>query len=120
VREVAKMLDEPFNAQTVEGTCILNLNFGKLFSRGQEIIPVAVQNAATNEVILLAYTNEAAFKETIKKRKAIFWSTSRNSLWFKGEGNICHTAKNGIVNNCFYRKINFETLTLEFLNPVST
>ena len=49
------------------------------------VIPVAVQNADTKEVILVAYTNEYAMKESFAKRKLVLWSTSRNKLWFKGE-----------------------------------
>lgn len=130
--------------QTIETTTSLQLEFAKLSSNGQIIIPVAVQNALTNEVILIAYTNELAFKETISKRKAIFWSTSRNKLWYKGEesgntftiknifvnceqnslvykvtpdkGNICHVTEDGIAKNCFYREVNLETLELEFIS----
>lgn len=133
-------LDKPFDNQSIEGTTTLKLDFMKLLSNNQNVLPVAVQNAITQEVILIAYTNEFAFKETIKRRKAIFWSTSRNELWYKGEesgntftiqsiyvnceqnslvykvipdkGNICHTSINGVVNNCFYRKLNLETLEL--------
>jgi phosphoribosyl-AMP cyclohydrolase len=135
-------LDEPFDKKTIEGTNVLTLDFNKIstFSDIQNDIPVAVQNAFTQEVILIAYTNEIALKETIRQKKAIFWSTSRNELWFKGKesgntftiqsiyvnceqnslvykvipdnGNICHTAKNGIANNCFYRELNLQTLEL--------
>ena len=49
------------------------------------VIPVAVQNADTKEVILVAYTNEFAMRESFAKKKLILWSTSRNKLWFKGE-----------------------------------
>ena len=138
------MLDKPYDDQTVEGTSVLNLDFNKLNQIPDScmVIPVAVQDAVTNEVILVAYTNKIAFDETIKKRKAIFWSTSRNKLWFKGEesgntftvhsihvnceqnsllyrvtpddGNICHTSVNGVSNNCFYREVNLDTLELMF------
>ncbi|MCL2198940.1 MAG: phosphoribosyl-AMP cyclohydrolase [Defluviitaleaceae bacterium] len=132
------------DTNTIEGTTALKLKFTKLLSNNQGIIPVAVQNAITSEVILIAYTNEIAFKETIAKRKAIFWSTSKNKLWFKGEesgntftiksifvnceqnslvykvipdkGNICHVTENGVAKNCFYREINLETLELEFIS----
>ena len=138
------MLDKPYDGQTVEGTSVLNLDFDKLNQIPDScmVIPVAVQDAVTNEVILVAYTNKIAFDETVKKRKAIFWSTSRNKLWFKGEesgntftvhsihvnceqnsllyrvtpddGNICHTSVNGVSNNCFYREVNLDTLELMF------
>jgi phosphoribosyl-AMP cyclohydrolase len=133
-------LDKPYDNQSIEGTSELRLDFMKLTSNNQNVIPVAVQHAETNEIILIAYTNEIAFNEAIKKRKAIFLSTSRNKLWFKGEDsgnaftlhsvyvnceqnslvykvtpdkdNICHTSINGAANNCFYRELNLETLKL--------
>ena len=138
------MLDKPYDDQSIEGTNVLNLDFTKLqrIPEGSMVIPVAVQNAVTGEVILVAYTNKIAFEETIKQRKAIFWSTSRNELWFKGKesgntftinsiyvnceqnslvykvtpdnGNICHTSTNNVSNKCFYRKLNLETCELEF------
>ena len=110
------------------------------------VIPVAVQNADTKEVILVAYTNEYAMKQSFEKRKLVLWSTSRNKLWFKGEtsgetfdlleayvnceqksllyivrpcrGGICHT-KNaaGAPRNCYYRRIDFDTLKLTNVNP---
>ena len=105
------------------------------------VIPVAVQNADTKEVILVAYTNEYAMRESFAKRKLVLWSTSRNKLWFKGEtsgetfdlieayvnceqnsllyvvrpcrGGICHTKnKSGAPRNCYYRRIDFDTLKL--------
>ena len=136
------LLDSPHDSQSIEGTNVLKLDYNKLgkIPENCEVIPVAVQNAITNEVILIAYTNKIAFGETIKHRKAIFWSTSRNKLWFKGEesgntfsihsiyvnceqnslvykvipddGNICHTSINGVANNCFYRRLDLDTLEL--------
>jgi phosphoribosyl-AMP cyclohydrolase len=141
-RSVNMRLDPPYDNQSLEGTTELRIDFAKLTVNGQNVIPVAVQHAETGEVILVAYTNEIAFKETIAKRKAIFWSTSRNELWFKGDGSgntfsiksihvnceqnslvyrvtpdgsgICHVSKNGVANNCFYRKLNLQTRELEF------
>ena len=140
---MAIQLDPPYGGESIEGTSVLKLDFNKIkkVAESNEVIPVAVQNAVTGEVILIAYTNEEAMSETLKKRKAIFWSTSRNKLWFKGEdsgntftvqsiyvnceqnslvykvtpdkGDICHTSTNGSANNCFYRELDFETLELK-------
>jgi phosphoribosyl-AMP cyclohydrolase len=126
----------------------LKLDFSKIWKIAQnckDVIPVAVQNADTKEVILVAYTNELAMKESFEKKKLILWSTSRNKHWFKGEtsgetfdllearvnceqnsllyivrpcrGGICHT-KNaaGQPRNCYYRKIDFDTQELTFLD----
>lgn len=65
-------LDKPFNNQCIESTTNLKLDFLKLLSDNHNVIPVAVQNAITQEVILIAYTNEPAFKETIKQKKLYF------------------------------------------------
>ena len=115
---------------------------GKIADNCRDVIPVAVQDANTDEVILVAYTNELAFKETMKKRVLVLWSTSRNVLWEKGKtsgetfeiveafvnceqnslvykvianrGKICHTNnKFGNPRNCYYRRINLDTLALE-------
>ena len=70
----------------IEETDCLSLDFEKLSKMSKElkVIPVAVQNALTNEVILISYTNEEALIKSIEQRRAIFWSTSRNELWHKG------------------------------------
>ena len=131
-----------------EGTT-LTLDFtkiAKIAARCPDVIPVAVQNADTREIILVAYTNEVAMKKAIAERTAIFWSTSRNELWEKGKtsgetfdllevrvnceqnslvyivrprrGGICHTKNaSGAPRNCYYRKIDFATGTLVNLDP---
>jgi len=63
-----------------EGT-ELQLNFNKHAG----LIPVTVQDAESNRVLMLAWTNEEAFHETLKTKKATFWSTSRQELWRKGQ-----------------------------------
>jgi phosphoribosyl-AMP cyclohydrolase len=65
----------------------LMLDFAKLSkvaSCGEALLPVAVQDAATKEVLLVAYANKAAFEHTLEHGVATFWSTSRNELWIKG------------------------------------
>ena len=129
----------------IEETNELKLDFKKIAGmKGQEVLPVAIQNADTNEVILVAYTNEEALLESIKLRRLVLWSTSRNELWYKGKtsgnefelleifvnceqnslvykvrplnGNICHTSYNGVANNCFYRRLDMEHMELVNLN----
>ena len=56
----------------IEETNELQLDFGKIAGMsGQEVIPVAVQNADTNEVILVAYTNEQAMLESVRLRRLV-------------------------------------------------
>ena len=124
------------------------LDFQKLKRIPSEaaVIPCAVQDADTGEVILVAYVNDAALRRAVETRTAVFWSTSRNELWEKGKtsgeafdlvevrvnceqnsllyrvrprrGGICHTKnKAGEPRNCFYRRFDLETGRLENLDP---
>lgn len=127
----------------------LTLDFSKIAKVAKvspDVIPVAVQNADTHEIILIAYTNERAMKVAIDTKTAVFWSTSRNELWEKGKtsgetyelieilvnceqnslvyrvrprrGGICHTKNvKGEARNCYYRRVNMQTLALENLDP---
>tara|TARA_X000000368_G_C22975588_1_gene687498 strand:+ start:254 stop:670 length:417 start_codon:yes stop_codon:yes gene_type:complete len=98
------------------------------------IIPVAVQDVDSREVILVAYINQLAFEESLKRKMLVLWSSSRQELWVKGatsgetfalveayvnceqnsllfvvrpeRGGICHTKNNqGKPRNCYYRRI---------------
>jgi len=127
----------------------LTLDFNKtkkIAQCSENVIPVAVQNIDTNEVILIAYINKNALDESIKTGIATFWSTSRNELWIKGKtsgemfdlieayvnceqnslvfkvrprkGNICHTKnKKGKPRNCYYRKIDIKSMKLINIDP---
>jgi phosphoribosyl-AMP cyclohydrolase len=127
----------------------LQLDFGKMAKASAQcpdVIPCAVQNTDTGEVILIAYVNEKALKASVESRTAVFWSTSRNELWEKGKtsgevydllgvyinceqnslvykvrprhGGICHTKNaKGQARNCYYRKLNFQTWELENQDP---
>ncbi|HOW96643.1 MAG TPA: phosphoribosyl-AMP cyclohydrolase [Kiritimatiellia bacterium] len=127
----------------------LRLDFNKLTqatAANPGIIPVAVQHADTNEMILVAYTNEQAFRKAVTDRSLVLWSTSRKELWEKGKtsgetfdlievrvnceqnsllyrvrprrGGICHTKnRSGQPRNCYYRRLNMETGKLENLDP---
>ncbi len=65
----------------------LTLDFSKLrqIGRGEAaVIPAAVQDYDTKEVLIVAYVNEEALAYTLTHGVAAFWSTSRNELWVKG------------------------------------
>ena len=49
------------------------------------LAPVIVQDAQSNEVLMLAWTNAETLAESIELRKLVFWSRSRNARWLKGE-----------------------------------
>ena len=91
------------------------------------LVPAIVQDASTNEVLMLAYMNAESLGLTLSTGEAHFWSRSRQELWHKGatSGNIqtvievrvdcdadallvlvdpagaaCHTGE----RSCFYRE----------------
>ncbi len=115
------------------------------FTKRGGLLPVVVQEYSTGQIIMMGSINEEAYQKTLDTKMATFWSTSRNELWTKGEtsgdflsikeilidcdqdavvyqveleGNgACHTVgKEGNTRKgCFYRKINFEKLDLQFI-----
>jgi len=57
----------------------------KVANCGTPVVPVAVQDVETGEVLIVAYANEEALRYTLENGEAAFWSTSRNVLWVKGK-----------------------------------
>lgn len=131
-----------------EGTT-LTLDFAKLTkiaSGGQQVVPVVLQDADSKEVLYVAFANELALAESMKTRRAVLWSTSRNELWRKGEtsGDVltlvdvrvnceqnsllylvrpksvgaCHTRDAGghTRRTCYYRSLEDEAGALGFLD----
>lgn len=101
------------------------------------LLPVIVQDASSSKVIMFAWMNRETLEESIKQRKAIYWSRSRKQVWVKGEesghyqniedmyldcdndvllikvkqegGIACHTGR----ESCFYNQINMKTNKIE-------
>ncbi len=55
------------------------------FAKGGGLVPVVVQDAATLQVLTLAYMDRAALGETLSSGEATFFSRSRGGRWRKGE-----------------------------------
>ena len=121
---------------SIEETNALRLQFDK---RGG-LLPVVVQDQHSNDVLMVGYVNELALQQSLQKRIATFWSTSRNTLWTKGETSgdylrlhevwvdcdqdalvfrvevlgegVCHTKDTSgrSRSSCFYRRIAGEQL----------
>ena len=92
------------------------------------LVPCVAQDAATGQVLMLAYMNEESFRLTMETGIVHYWSRSRGKLWKKGEssghvqklhelrldcdndavlvkieqigGAACHTG----MRSCFYKK----------------
>lgn len=58
----------------------ISLDFGKLGG----LVPAIVQDAATGEVLMVAFMNQEAWERTLQTGEAHFYSRSRNTLWHKG------------------------------------
>lgn len=95
----------------------------------QGLVPVIAQDAASGRVLMVAWANAEALRETAATRQAVYWSRSRSRLWRKGEesghrqavrelrldcdgdvvlyaveqagGIACHTGR----ESCFYRRL---------------
>jgi len=100
----------------------------------KDLIPVIVQSAETNEVLMLAYANKEAMKLTLESGEVWFYSRSRQELWHKGAtsgsilkvesiakdcdsdailikakpgGPVCHTGN----WSCFFQELNSEDVS---------
>ena len=51
----------------------------------QGLVPVIAQEAATGDVLMFAWMNREALEKTAALGRAVYFSRSRNKLWFKGE-----------------------------------
>jgi phosphoribosyl-AMP cyclohydrolase len=51
----------------------------------QGLIPAVVQEAASGEVLMVAWMNAEAVRRTRQSGEVYFWSRSRGELWHKGE-----------------------------------
>jgi phosphoribosyl-AMP cyclohydrolase len=109
---------------------------GPDFSKS-DLIPVIAQDDASGDVLMLAYMNETAWRETLATGRVCYYSRSRQKLWRKGEesGNVqevksifydcdadtilirvnqiggaaCHEG----YKSCFFRKIDPQTGRVE-------
>ena len=112
---------------------MIELNFPKETG----LLPAIAQDAQPNEILMLAYINEEAWRETLATGRATYYSRSRKKLWRKGEesGNVqliraiyldcdldavifkveqiggaaCHTGH----RSCFYRRLDGDSLVEE-------
>ena len=51
----------------------------------QGLIPAIIQDQESGEVLMLAYMDKTALERTLKEKKTVFFSRSRNQYWVKGE-----------------------------------
>jgi phosphoribosyl-AMP cyclohydrolase / phosphoribosyl-ATP pyrophosphohydrolase len=79
------------------------------FSKNEKgIIPVIVQDASTNVVLMLGFMNQEALLETIESELVTFYSRSKQRLWVKGE-----TSKNFLHFVDMKTDCDFDTLLIK-------
>ena len=49
------------------------------------LVPAIAQDSKTGRVLMLAWMNREALSLSLKEKKAIYWSRSRQQIWRKGE-----------------------------------
>ncbi|MCX6721715.1 MAG: phosphoribosyl-AMP cyclohydrolase [Candidatus Staskawiczbacteria bacterium] len=55
------------------------------FEKRDGLVTVVAQDVQTGGVLMVAFTDRAGFEETLATGKAVYFSTSRNERWMKGE-----------------------------------
>ena len=106
-----------------------NIKLNQLVFNSDGLIPTIAQERSTNEILMVAYSNQESLTLSLKNNKAYFWSRSKKKIWLKGEtsGNTlklfniyadcdndtlifevdldgsgaCHTG----VKSCFFKKL---------------
>jgi phosphoribosyl-ATP pyrophosphohydrolase/phosphoribosyl-AMP cyclohydrolase len=64
------------------------------------LVPAVAQEAASGEVLMLAYMNREALEKTLSTGKAHYFSRSRNKLWLKGETSGNFQEVKGVYYDC--------------------
>ncbi len=70
------------------------------FAKAGGLVPAIVQHAASGEVLMLGYMNEASYAETMRSGRVTFFSRSKNRLWMKGESSGDVLELRAIAKDC--------------------
>ncbi len=116
-------------------TQALNEVLDQLPFNADGLLPAIAQDAASGEVLMLAWMNREAIEQTLKDGYACYYSRSRQTLWQKGEtsghlqalesmrfdcdgdailltvaqtGPACHTNR----QNCFYLEVQGDSVSV--------
>lgn len=61
------------------------IRWEELKTNSEGLVPVVVQDYKTQEVLMMAYMNKAAYLHTLKSGRMTYYSRSRKEQWIKGE-----------------------------------
>ncbi len=49
------------------------------------LVPAIAQDAVSGDILMVAWMNREALRQTVELGEAVYWSRSRKKLWHKGE-----------------------------------
>jgi len=64
------------------------------------LVPAVAQDAASGRLLMLAWMNRDALRETAAGGRAVYWSRSRGRLWRKGEESGHHQVVRELLLDC--------------------
>lgn len=70
------------------------------FTKNNGLLPAVAQDAATGEVLMVAWMTAESFAETQRTGRAVYFSRSRNKLWRKGDDSGHTQLVKGIFVDC--------------------
>jgi len=78
------------------------------FEKADGLVPVVVQDASNDKVLMQAFMNKEALRLTLTSGKMHFWSRSRGRIWLKGEESGHHSLLQNAILDCDNDAILFE------------
>jgi len=70
------------------------------FEKADGLVPVVVQDASNDKVLMQAFMNEEALRLTLTSGKMHFWSRSRGRIWLKGKESGHHSLLQNAILDC--------------------
>ena len=70
------------------------------FDKAGGLVPAIAQDADSGVVLMLAWMNREAYEETLRTRRAVYFSRSRKRLWRKGEESGHYQEVRDILIDC--------------------
>jgi phosphoribosyl-AMP cyclohydrolase len=70
------------------------------FTKNGGLLAAVAQDAATGEVLMVAWMNAESYAETLRTGRAVYFSRSRNKLWRKGEDSGHVQQVKGVFVDC--------------------
>lgn len=70
------------------------------FQKMGELVPVVVQDASNDKVLMQAFMNKETLRLTLESGKMHYWSRTRNRVWMKGEQSGNYSIVQKIALDC--------------------